>query len=436
MLASQELCEGVYVANALTCPVNGKIPIRILNTRETDVQLINFQVDTSILDEYFICQFEKPVMNAKRVKQLFSLLNLNGLKMEEQKSIENVCAKYPDVFHLPGDKLGTCNVYKQSIDLKPHTFPIYTKPYRLPHAQKAEINKQIENMLNDGIIEETRSPWNSPLLLVPKKTDNTGAKRWRVVIDYRKLNNQVQDDKFPLPNIADILDILSGSMYYTKLDLYQGFYQAELDKESRSCTAFSTGKNQFQMTRMPMGLKSSPNSFSRLMTIAMSGLNYERCLCYQDDFIIYGKNLASHNRNLMDIFSRLRSVNLKLNPSKCYFLQKEILYLGHGVSRDGILPDPEKIEVLEQYPRPLSTDEVKRFVAFANYYRKYIPQFAKIVLPLNQLCRKSVTFSWSGECENAFQFLKTALTKPPVLQYPDFSENNDFCYKQTRQEKL
>lgn len=426
VVKSQELCDGVYIANTISRPVNGKVPVRILNTRDKDIPLSYFQVNVNKLNEYDICQFERPTINSDRVKKLFELLNLKGLHISEQISIENICAKYPDVFHLPGDKLGTTTIYQQTIELKPHTTPIYTKPYRLPHAQKAEIDNQIKSMLDDGIIEESRSPWSSPLLLVPKKSDKTGTKRWRVVIDYRKLNDQIQDDKFPLPNITDILDSLSGSMYYTKLDLYQGFYQAELKYDSRPYTAFTTAKNQYQMTRMPMGLKSSPSSFSRMMTIAMSGLNYDRCLCYQDDLVVFGRNLELHNQNLMDVFNRLRSVNLKLNPSKCQFLQKEILYLGHVVSGEGILPDSEKTRVLQQYPRPQNTDEVKRFVAFANYYRKFIPQFAEIALPLNQMCRKHVTFNWSRECEESFQKLKSALVTPPVLQYPDFSKNNEF----------
>lgn len=160
-------------------------------------------------------------------------------------------------------------------------------------------------------------------ILVPKKIDNSGKQKWRVIIDYRKLNNQVQDDKFPLPNISEILDSLAGAICFAHLDLFQGFFQIGLNKQSRPCTAFTTGKNQYQMTRMLMGLKSSPSNFSRMMTIAMSGLNYEKCLVYQDDLVVIGRNLDSHNRNLMDVFSRLRTVNLKLNPAKCNFLQKK-----------------------------------------------------------------------------------------------------------------
>lgn len=426
VIECQELCEGVFIANLIVKPINGKVPVRILNTREENVYLHNLTLHTSKLSDYRICQFNKPVMNSDRVKRLFSLLKLDGLNEEEIKSIENICAKFPDVFHLPGDKLSTTHLYQQTIELKPHTTPVYTKAYRLPYSQKAEIDKQIQKMLDDGIIEESRSPWSSPLLLVPKKQDAKGLKKWRVVIDYRKLNNHIQDDKFPLPNICDILDSLSGSMYFSHLDLYQGFYQTSLHPHSRPYTAFTTNKNQYQMTRLPMGLKTSPNAFSRMMTLAMSGLNYEKCLVYQDDLAVFGRNLNNHNQNLTDVLSRLRKVNLKLNPEKCKFLQKEILYLGHIVSESGILPDPQKTKVIDNYPRPQNTQEVKRFVAFLNYYRKFIPSFAEYANSLNKLCCKNVSFVWTDNCEKSFQYLKKSLVTPPVLQYPNFSKDNKF----------
>lgn len=180
------------------------------------------------------------------------------------------------------------------------------------------------------------------------------------------------------------------------------------------------------MTRLPMGLKTSPSSFSRMITVAMSGLNYEKCFVYLDDLIVFGRNLTDHNKNLLDVFLRLRKVNLKLNPEKCAFLKKEILYLGHVVSKDGILPDPDKIKILETYPVPKNADEVKRFVAFANYYRKFIYNFDKKSYSLNKLCRKNVEFIWNEECQKPFENLKQSLVTPPVLQYPNLSETNMF----------
>lgn len=426
VIKAQELCEGVFMAGIVVRPNQGKIPIKILNTRESRVILKSCVPEIHSMNDYEVCEFSEEPISVSRVKQLFSLLKLKDMTLEEQVSIENICAKYADIFHMPNDKLGVCNIFKQSIKLKENATPVYVKPYRLPQASKDEINKQIDDMLRNDIIEEAQSEFSSPLLIVPKKTDNSGEKKWRVVIDYRLLNQKIQDDKFPLPNITEILDSLSGAMYFSHLDLSQGYYQLELDRDSRPLTAFLTNQGQFQMKRLPMGLKISPSSFSRLMTIAMSGLNYEKCFVYLDDLIIFGRNLHDHNSNLMKVFDRLRQVNLKLNPSKCEFLKKDLLYLGNVITPNGILPDEQKTQVLKDYPTPKTADEVKRFVAFANYYRRYIPHFAELANPLNKLTRKGETFTWSDDCQNSFNLLKNSLSHPPLLQYPDFSTENEF----------
>lgn len=424
----QELCEGVFVAACIVKPENGVIPVRMLNTKETDVILKNFIPVTEDLNEYEVAKFESDKFSAERVKKLISILKFDELNSEERPSIENLCIKFADVFHLEGDQLNPSKIYQQNIQLIPNAKPVYVKPYRLPFAQKEEIEKQIKKLIKDEIIEESRSEWSSPILLVPKKTMN-GMKNWRIVVDYRLLNKQIADEKFPLPNIHDILDSLSQAVYFSHLDLSQGYYQLELDENSRKYTAFTTSNGQYQMTRLPMGLKISPSAFSRAMTIAMSGLNYENCFIYLDDIVVFGRNLMEHNQNLLKVFNRLRSFNLKLNPSKCEFLKKQLLYLGHIISKDGIAPDPQKIEVLKAYPVPKNADEVKRFVAFSNYYRRHIQNFAEIVKPLNSLTKKYAQFLWTSECQKAFDTLISKFTTAPILQYPDFSKEGFFILR-------
>lgn len=164
-----------------------------------------------------------------------------------------------------------------------------------------------------------------------------------------------------------------------------------------------------------MGLKISPSAFSRTMTLAMSGLNYSSCFIYLDDLIDFVNNLQNHNKNLIKVFQRLRDVNLKLNPNKREFLRKEILYLENIISSEGVSPDPSKVIAVQEYPVPKDANETKRFVAFANYYRRYIKNFAGIVSPLNNLTRKGVLFLWNSECQEAFEKLKQALSTSPVL---------------------
>jgi Reverse transcriptase (RNA-dependent DNA polymerase)/RNase H-like domain found in reverse transcriptase len=281
-------------------------------------------------------------------------------------------------------------------------------------------------MLEQKIIEPAASAWSSPILLVPKKADSSGNKRWRLVIDYRTLNEEIVDEKFPLANITDILDSLAGAVYFTTLDLSQGFYQLPIKEEDRSCTAFITNKGQYQMCKLPMGLKISPSAFSRLMTVALAGLTYENCFVYLDDIIVFGKNLDQHNKNLMAVLTRLRTVNLKLNPAKCTFARKSVLYLGHVISDKGILPDPGKLQVIKKFPIPKNADESKRFVAFANYYRKFVKNFSIIASPLNKLQKKEAIFNWTTECQNAFETLVKELSDPKFLDYPNFSKDNTF----------
>lgn len=200
----------------------------------------------------------------------------------------------------------------------------------------------------------------------------------------------------------------------------------QLTPDCRKYTSFTTDEGQYQMKRLPMGLRTSPSTFSRLMTVAMSSLNFEKCFVYLDDLIVFGRNLEIHNKNLLDIFERLRKVNLKLNPTKCQFLKTELLYLGHVVSSKGVLSDPEKIKVVANYPVPTNVDELRRFVAFCNYYRKFIKNFADITIPLTNLCKKDTPFNFTMECQHSFEYLKKLLTSPPILQYPDFSQNKEF----------
>lgn len=426
VILPKEIQENIFLASLIVTPKNNIIPIRILNTSDKNVMLPIFTPDLELLNNYTVCSFNKCESNSDRAQTLLSLLKLDHLHSSERQTIESLCSKYADIFQLPGDKLTTTKLYEQSIILKQGSKPVYTKPYRIPNSLKSEVDRQINKMLRDDIIEESCSEWSSPILLVPKKSESENSKNWRLVVDYRKLNETIQDDKFPLPNINEILDSLSGAIYFSHLDLSQSYYQVTLTPDSRDVTAFTTNTGQYRMKRLPMGLKVSPSAFSRIMTVAMSGLTYEKCFIYLDDLVIFGRNLQSHNKNLLDVFERLRKVNLKLNPNKCQFLKTELLYLGHTVTKDGILPDPNKITVIKNYPVPKNSDDVRRFVAFSNYYRKFIKNFAELTLPLNNLCRKNEPFVWSVECEQSFQLLKEALMSPPILQYPDFSSNGEF----------
>ena len=343
------------------------------------------------------------------------------MNKEEKAAMEEICREYHDTFHLPGDKLSMATVSGHRVRIKSDTTPCNVKPYRLPEIHKQEVRKQVEKMLEDGIIRHSASPWNAPLLVVPKKTDNEGNRKYRVVVDYRKLNEVTIGDSFPLPNITDILDQLGKAQYFTTLDLASGYHQIPMDERDKCKTAFSTPQGHFEFNRMPFGLKNAPATFQRAMNAALIGLQGIDCFVYLDDIVIYGASLREHNTRLKKILDTLRKYNLKLQPEKCAFLRKEVGFLGHIITPEGIKPDPEKTRAVKEFPIPTKLKELQAFLGLAGYYRRFIPGYSKIAKPLSSITSSKVEFIWTAEQQNAFDTLKEALTSAPLLIYPDFT---------------
>ena len=277
-------------------------------------------------------------------------------------------------------------------------------------------------MLADGIIQHSISPWTSPIWIVPKKPDSNGAKQWRIVVDYRKLNEKTIDDKYPIPNIEEILDKLGRSMYFTTLDLKSGFHQIEVELKDRPKTAFSTEKGHFEFFRMPFGLKNAPSTFQRAMNNILNELIGTCCLVYLDDIIVFGSSLQQHIENLQKVLHRLKQANLKIKIDKCEFLQKECEFLGHIVTQEGIKPNPNKIEKIVSWPLPKTVTQIKAFLGILGYYRKFIKDFAKSTKPLKKCLKKDSKIVHDEIFINCFRDCKQMLVMDPILKYPDFSK--------------
>lgn len=242
--------------------------------------------------------------------------------------------------------------------------------------QKAEINEQVKKLLKNDLIEICTSNYNSPLIVVPKKSTD-GKRKWRMCVDYRALNRKLIPDKFPLPRIDEILDGLGNAKYFSVLDLYSGYHQIPITENSRKLTAFSTDSGHFQWKVLPFGLNIAPASFMRMMTLAFSGLTPEKCFLYMDDVIVIGLSENHHISNLRKIFETCRKFRLKLNPQKCEFFRPEVSFLGHKCTAEGLLPDPLKIMAVRNYPVPKNADEAKRFVA--------LPIITDVLLEISQV---------------------------------------------------
>ena len=362
------------------------------------------------------------LQSSDRSKRLEQIVDLNHLNNEEKKEISEILDEFSDVFFLEGDKLERNTALEHEIEIEDGKRPLNLRQYKIPFALRGEMETQIKKMIDADLIEESTSPWNMPVLIVPKKADSKGNKKYRLVVDLRRLNELIVQDSYPLPNIDEILGQLGNSQYFSTLDLYSGFYQLGLKSESRKYTSFSANGKKWAFKRLPMGLKNSPAFFSRMMTNVLSNTLGVNCLMYMDDIIIFGATLQEHNENLKKILKKLRTHGLKLQSEKCGILRKECLFLGHRVTKEGIFPDESKFDAVRNFPRPKNRKQIRSFLGLTGYYRKFIKDYGKIAGPLNKLTSTNVDFSWGDQQEIAFDKLKNLLINPPVLIYPNFQE--------------
>lgn len=375
------------------------------------IKIINSDLNEGIcehiqlLEDVFVCPSIVKVTNG----QIITFLN-----KEEKESLIEICHEYNNIFYLEEDKLSYTNAIMHEIPMTSCS-PVNTKTYRYPEVHKEEVNKQINKMLEDEIIQPSTSPWNSPVWVVPKKPDASGKKKWR--IDYRKVNELSIGDSFPLLNITDILDQLGHSKYFTTIDLTSGFHQIQMAPQDAEKTAFSTPMGHYQFNRMPFGLRNAPATFQRLMNTVLTGIQNIKCFVYLDDIVVFSDNLENHNKRLIEVFQRLSEYNLKIQPDKCEFLRKEVMYLGHLITDEGVKPDANKVKAVREFPVPKSPKDIKSFLGLAGYYRRFIPNFSNITKPLTKLLKKDICFAWTSLQQDAFEKLKDVLCSEPLLQY-------------------
>ncbi len=240
--------------------------------------------------------------------------------------------------------------------------------------------------------------------------------------DYRPLNAQTRRDMFPMPLVEDVIDQLGKSTWFTALDLQSGFWQIRMAPEDMKKTALITMIGLYDWAIMPFGLKNATSTFTRTMSEVFKDLGSRFLKVFVDDLNVHSESWIEHLQHLDAVLSKLKEVNLKLNPSKCCFAAKTITFLGHVVSKEGIRPDPGKIEAMLHFPTPKNVTSVRSFLGLTGYYRKYVRSYSNLAGPLFELTRKDVAFVWDVGCEQAYQALKAALVDAPVLTRPDFKQ--------------
>lgn len=273
-------------------------------------------------------------------------------------------------------------------------------------------------MLELGVIEPSCSEWCSPVVIIFKKDGSL-----RICIDFRKLNAISEFDAYPMPRIEDLLEKIGAAQYITTLDLCKGYWQVPLEETSRPYTAFRTPAGLFQFTVMPFGLHGAPATFQRLMDKLLQGCDGYSA-AYLDDVVIFSHTREEHMQHLSEVLGRIHKAGLTLNPSKCEWARQETRYLGYQVGRGEVRPQLDKVEAIQNCPRPRTKKEVRAFLGLVGWYRRFVPQFATMAAPLTTLLGKNQRnpVIWTAACEQAFQGLKTCLCSTPVLWSPDFKK--------------
>jgi transposase InsO family protein len=311
--------------------------------------------------------------------------------------------------------------------------PFRERARRIPPGDLNDARSHIHDLLDAGIIRDSSSPYASPIVLVRKRDGSI-----RLTVDYRKLNRLTVKDAYNLPRIEDAFTKLSGAKWFSTMDLRSGFYQVKMHPADREKTAFVSPLGFYEFNRMPQGITNAPATFQRLMENCVGSMNLQQVLAFLDDLIVFSRSLEEHEVALRRVFQRLRKYGLKLSPGKCHFFQRSVRYLGHVISEKGVQTDPEKISVVKDWPRPANMKELKSFLGFAGYYRRFVEKFSAVAKPLNELLhgytkqngkgqgrtdharvRQPFGELWTSGCEQAFNTLRDRLVEAPVLAIAD-----------------
>lgn len=365
---------------------------------------------------------ERPVCRVNRIiKEFLNLEPLNRadiktgpeLDCEQSEKLYVLLQDYRDCFATNLGEIGRAVDIEMKIDLIDNK-PIVYRPYRLSHYERKQVRETIDDLLQHDIIQESKSDYSSPILMVKKKTGEQ-----RLCVDFRALNNKTVKDRFPLPLIDDQISNLSGNYFFTTLDLASGYYQIPMAKDSRHLTGFVTPDGHYEFKRMPFGLANAPAVFQRMVNKILGSRRFEYALAYLDDVLIPSKSVNEMFERLEDVLKLFREYGLTLKLSKCRFFDTTVSYLGYDISSKGIQPGEAKMLAVKEFPKPRNVHEIRQFLGLTGYFRKFIQGYGEIARPLTSLLKKEAVWQWTDTEDRAFSLLKDKLVARPVLALYD-----------------
>lgn len=341
---------------------------------------------------------------------------ISHLNSKEKKVISNLIKTNDFVFAKNSFDVGNVTKYTCSINLSSDTY-VNKKPYRCTFADQQQIESQVAELLNHGMIVESSSPNASPVTMQFKKDGLSSIKvKTRMCIDYRELNKIIVPESQPFPLIDDIIMQIRGCSWFSALDINAAFWSIPVKPEDRWKTAFVSQQGHYEWRSMPFGLKIAPAVFQRTLSgiIRRNKLN-SFCVNYLDDILIFSNSFEEHVSHLQKLMSVIFEEGFRLNLKKCNFASQSIRYLGHIITPTSITPLQDNLIAINSFPVPSNRKNVRQFLGKINFYRKFIPNSASLLEPLHSLLRQNSSFRWSSDCQASFDKVRNFLVSAPIL---------------------